>query len=303
MSVYKWKVYCETEQKYIEGYLEETEGKPTKCFNNNEHSIDTSKSIIIEKILSEFTNVLTKWKIFCDTENIYTYGYSTELPYPERCFNNINHVMSKKPIAIKSITNNESRIKEEFGNTGGYFQSITYKLDCESGETIQDYSYPYPICAFLVSFKTISENKDDFFNIEVGPDSVVGIITNSISSPTNILEVSETVIENCKIGFLVSITDGINIDNLGKIIEIDNFNSTITTTNSTSFNFSSSSPTYVRITVKMVSDFLIGHPGDYTIGSSKIGGSSVPSNTTVRVKYFNNSLSVKEFYINVEILY
>jgi hypothetical protein len=47
MSLAKYKVYCNDEAKYVNGW---SEGEPTTCFNDNTHVIDTDKTAIIELV-------------------------------------------------------------------------------------------------------------------------------------------------------------------------------------------------------------------------------------------------------------
>lgn len=49
-DVFKYRVWCETEGKYVEGWFEE---EPTTCPNNNTHTIDTSKTSIVEDISTD----------------------------------------------------------------------------------------------------------------------------------------------------------------------------------------------------------------------------------------------------------
>lgn len=51
-TIIKWKIFCNTEQAFVEGLLDETAGTPTTCFNNNTHTINQNSQYPIETITS-----------------------------------------------------------------------------------------------------------------------------------------------------------------------------------------------------------------------------------------------------------
>jgi hypothetical protein len=153
-------------------------------------------------------------------------------------------------------------------------------------------------------------NKVTYNNPEHG-SLVYTCIKDTVSNeiPSNIsfwrqgfqINVSSTVLENSMIGYYMSITNGVNLDNVGRII-YKNHNS-IFVENAPLNTYLASSPTYVRQTVYSFKDYEIGYPEAHTIGSSKIGGSYIPANTTITVKYTNNYTSEQTLMGSVEYLY
>jgi hypothetical protein len=298
MLIVRWKIYCQDESAHVEGFLDESDGIPVTCFNNISHTI--SNPVAIEKIIDNYTCELSYWKIFCDTEQEWSYGYST-IENPEFCFHNNTHTTSNTSIRLKRIRNNFQKIKEETVETGGYFQTVSYKLVCPVGESVHDYTYPHPISACGIKFNSTPDHIDDVLHLEVAPNTVIGTITHPIENPTSTLQVSSTVIENIKVGFYVNITDGVNTDSLGKVTNVNPIASTITTQHQTTSSFLSG--TYVRIIIRTMDNYTIGFPGHQSIGDTKIGGSYIPANTVIRVRYINNGDTIKNFYASIEMLY
>ncbi len=241
MSIFKWKVYCTDEDEYMTGFLEESEGNPTVCFNNNTHSIDSTLTKKLEIISDNYTGQLTKWKVFCDTEQIYTYGYSDEYTYPERCFNNVNHVVSKHPIELKRIRNSNisADITEEHVTdepTGGNFRTDGFEIVATANTiTHKDFSWPYPIAALILRFTTEETHRGDYINCFGKPVANLNNLSSAITSSTSVLPVNSTTL--FQVGMCISITDSVNTENLGRITSIDTENSTITTQNSTTFSY------------------------------------------------------------------
>lgn len=301
-SIIKWKIFCNTETDYVTGFLS-SDKEPTTCFNNNTHVIDTTKTKFIEKIYNDNTEQLNKWEMFCDTENTYVTGYTVKDEYPEKCFNNIDHVISRKPQLIEKIKNNTVRIKEESIQTGGNFKAICPRMICPVGTSTHDYTFEHPISAMSITLNTVAANTNHEVNAFVGPDTVIGTITGDVNVSDTVINVSSTVTSNVNIGYMISLYDGVQTENLGIVKSIDLANNTITISTPSTKSFLASTPTYVRLTVSIIEDFTIGNPGRYELGKDKIGGSYVPTGTIIRVVYNNTGSETVDFYAVIEYLY
>lgn len=241
MTVERWRVYCNNEQLYIDGYLDDSAGSPTVCFNNSTHTIDTVKSTIIETIKDDYTKEVIYWKMFCDTEEAYVYGYSNTLPYPEKCFNNSEHIISKRPIEVKRIINNKNQtdIIEESSSvdpTGGGFRCDGFEISATNNTiTKKDFSWPYPISALILRFTTEETHRGDYINCYGKPTAYLNNLSADISSSTTVLPVISTV--PFSIGMSIVITDSVNTESLGRITSIDTQNLTITVPTATQFSY------------------------------------------------------------------
>jgi len=274
-TIYKFRVWCNTEQKFVEGWLEQT---PTVCFNNCDHSIDTDKTSIIE---------------------------------------------SKEDNTVSAF------IKEEDIPTGGHFQCTTQHIQIPNTigwhETTK--SWPYPISMLAAQYIVSEANFGDEIEFSVGPKTVIGLIAKDIYAGENQIYVSSTVIQNAFVGCWICMCDGVNQFDFGRVLAIDEDSQTLTMENaaegqaqgsssssSSSPQTSSSSsggqplfyastPTYVRMTVKMAFDFTLGAPGRYILGDSKIGGSYIPKDTIMLFRYYNKEAEAKVFDVIIEYLY
>lgn len=312
-SIIKWKIYCNTEAAYITGFLDDTEGTPSVCFHNNEHTIDKSKSIIQEKINTNHTQSLKKWKIYCDTENIDTFGYTNNVDTPTYCFNNHTHIVSTHPELLCEINNNIYKVQEENTRTGGNLQLESHTFDIPaSGITgeITEYSLSFPHPVNLLSFTICPtiHNIGDSLSADVGHHTIIGALTEDVSigvsGGVTGFGVSEDVIDNLNIGYLVTLSTGVTSCEMGRCIMIDPKNNKISTEFSSTIDFSASSPTYVQQTVQMVRRlYFPGSTVPLHLGDDKIGASYIPSNTVGRVLYKNNSGTAKNSTFYIEYLY
>ncbi|ARR74928.1 hypothetical protein SAGO17_0008 [Mimivirus AB-566-O17] len=298
----KWQIYCNTESQKIIGYKTKDGISPQTCFNNNTHSIDISKNNLIERI-PDNTYDLYEWNVLCDTEKTHVIGFTNSSHYPEICFNNNTHIVSSIPELVSKISNINVGIVEESTPTGGNYKSVSYKCDCVSGESIHDYTFDYPISALSISFNSHSENQNDTLEVIVAPETIIGSITSDITASDTIINASSTVIENAQLGYYIHVSDGINSDNLGTITNIDSVNSRITVKTPATNGFLASSPSYIKMSVKVIDNFTFGYQGRYVLGDSKIGGSYIPTNTIIRVIYTNNGNTTKYFYPVIDYLY
>lgn len=166
-----------------------------------------------------------------------------------------------------------------------------------------DYTWPFIISGLEVRFNALSNHIGDVIDLTVGPDSTLSTISSPLSAGSNTLVldglVSQYGITVAK-GFYVSISDGVNTDNLGRVLSVDTDTNTITIENVPSNSYTTAT---VTMTIYIVKDYHIETSGMYVFGSSKMTGSLVPSNTPVRFSYDNKENSSKEFYAQLGYLY
>ena len=248
---------------------------------------------------------INKWRIYCNDESDWTIGYlDADVGEPTKCFNDTSHSVNPLSITLVDVmTENKVTIKEEDIPTGGHFVANCLKLDCPVGYSTHDFQYPHPISTLSITFETLSEHRDDEIEIIIAPETVVGEITSDVSTSDTIINVSQTVIDNASLGYHLCLEDGTNHNELGKIISIDKILNQLTIQNSSTNTYLTSTPTNVKLCHKVVEDFTIGYPSRYELGKDKIGGSHVPTNKIIRVKYKNNGDSTKKLYSVIEFLY
>jgi hypothetical protein len=302
-SVKHWKIYCNTDAKYVQGFLDNEQGEPTVCFQNNTHSINTTKTELLEIILSNHTPIVNKWKITCDTESTDVYGFLPGHITTPVCFNNSTHTISS-PSIIQVIHNDQVKIKEASKPVNGYIRIESIEIDIDPGETkIHDQTWDYPICPLSVTLLTRDINKGDIFTVNVSPDKVVGVITSNVSVSDTVLNVSPTVTKHMSIGFPCTITDGTNVEDLGFCVAVNVQDGTITVNTPSTRSFLASTPTYVRLSVRFMGPHRIGQAGILELGTSKIGASYIKNGEIVRSIYINNDTVPKTLHILVEYMY
>lgn len=255
---------------------------------------------------------LYKYRIYCNTENAWVSAWYETDTAPSVCPNNNTHDVNLNSTQLLQTSGDTIvTIKEEATPTGGYFACKTVDIDIPSGTTgsitITDSSFPIPISMLNISFSTNGVHTGDGLEVHVAPNTIIGSLTANLDSGTTGgvtgFDVSQTVVDNLKIGFWVDVYNGVTSHDLGRCTMVDKNNKRITTEKSAPIDYLASSPTYIRQTVKMMHDYTFGEPGTFTVGAYKIGGSYVPTGKIGRVKYINNSGNAKEFRFQIEYLY
>lgn len=178
-------------------------------------------------------------------------------------------------------------IKEESGDypTNGHFKSYGVSfVAAGNATTIYNFSIPYPIALLAGIFLTNGKTSGDTMDFDVAPDTVVGVLTEDASIGDTIINVQPSVVANVDYGFYVKLDDGVNSE---EHLVVSKTATTLTLHTALINNYSAVTPTYVKMTVKMVENMSIEENGRYILGDSKIGGTHIPANTTMRIRYTN----------------
>lgn len=249
---------------------------------------------------------INKWRIYCTTENKWSYGWleDNSLP-PANCFNDTTHIVNLESVNIVDfLTSNEVSLLEEKIKTQGNFRNHGFSINIPANTThTYEMTLNYPINLLLIWFKTKSENIGDIFNAYY-QIPLNGLLTSNLPLYSTILNIDNIIINIIKIGFVVSLkrlSDNY-IENLGEILAIDKMNNTITVTNPTSQNFLMNDEIIIK--VNGVKDINLSVIGRHPTGSSKLGATYLSSTGIISVVYENKSPTVsKTFEYELEYLY
>jgi len=150
-----------------------------------------------------------------------------------------------------------------------------------------DISFEYPVSIFSASFVSKAHHEDDVVEAQVGPDTIIGAITADVAASATEIDVQQSVIDNVQLGYHIKLDDGTNADDLGEVTAIDKVNNKITVATATANSFLSATPTYVKQTVYFAKDFRLPSAYVTNLGEAVIGGSLLPANTTMKIRYKN----------------
>ena len=217
----------------------------------------------------------------------FTYTWDTEKSLLEQTYDETHDL-------IKA-----TEIIEERVPTGGHYQGQSFHHDvaASTGWSTLDISFPHPISLLSASWFNNELNYGDEMKFAVAPDTVIGALTSGVSVDDTVLNVSSTVTDNAFVGYYITIDS----EEFGPVTEIDADSGTITVANAAESTHNPGA--YVKMTVMMVPYIKILPGGIVTLGSTKIGGSYIPANTTLRLFYNNIDGTEKDFDFILEYLY
>jgi hypothetical protein len=242
-----------------------------------------------------------KYRVYCDTDSKYEYVWAES--EPTTCpANPVSHTIDQdKTVVVEVREDSQIKIKEEDTPTGAHYQARSFEIDvpAQTGSFSLDFSFPFPITLFSAEWINLSCSEGDVAQFQVAPDTVVGTLTSDMLSGSTAFTGSQA--SYAEVGYYFELTDGTNTADMGRVVSVDD--DVVTCEYGSEYNFSASSPTYTKRTVKMVPHVYLQSQGRVQLGESKIGGSYIPANTNLRVVYQNNCGMAKTFSFLMEYLY
>jgi hypothetical protein len=190
-------------------------------------------------------------------------------------------------------------VSEERGGTGEqYFaQGMAFTVAADSLD-YREVTYPYPVRINTIVLKAIGDGDEGYAVVgEPGVGITIGSITADITVNDTDLNVSQTVIDNVKVGNYIVLADGTNTEEV-KVTAVDDVNLTITVAAGINDAYAAATPTTVSKVVYMADKNLEFEAGEQiTFGAYSTGGPLVPANTKIRIYYKNmdtgNSVRVR----------
>jgi hypothetical protein len=204
-----------------------------------------------------------------------------------------------------TTTSNIIEIKEEhsYSKTGGHFRTESKHITIPGNKRINlEQSWKYDISLLELRFLTLDNQFLDEINCYIGMNTVIGISTENAYIGENKIRVSKSVMDVIKKGYLIRIDSG--EDNniyFGEVIDIDLENPFIILSDTLSYDYLIGSIIYM--TINPIRNFIIGTPHLHTIGSSKIGSSSITKNTILSLEYVNKTDETKHLIFYYDYLY
>ena len=218
---------------------------------------------------------------------------------------NNTHTINTASVAVVDSVNSGAVTISQGGATGGNYRCETIKAIIKPNMTENfNFSWPYDMAVTSFHFVTNSQHIGDSFTTAIAPNTIIGYITKNVDIGDTVISVNQTVLQNAKIGYIITLMDDANVCQVGFVTGQDQVNGTITLASPCTIAFSATTPTYVAFTIENMYQFQIGEPNKYDIGSSIIEGGLIPANTQIQLRYTNRSLTdVKTFIWYFEYFY
>ncbi|RKZ96609.1 MAG: hypothetical protein DRQ40_00425 [Gammaproteobacteria bacterium] len=232
--------------------------------------------------------------------------WSEEIPIS--CPNG-NAVSSGTLAIIDSVSDQDvsATIVEESIATGGHFQGESVTVNISGTDWAEvDHSWPIPISIVAAHFTTDDTHQGDIIQAHAAPNTTIGAATAVISGGQSTFSVQQSVVDNISLGFLVTLVDSNDgaTEELGRVIDIDKENLTITTEDVTSQALAiSPAPTYVQMTIAYINHMEIGPPRADVVGEGNLKASYFPANTILRFRYKRVDGTADKLVVRLEYFY
>lgn len=245
----------------------------------------------------------TEYEYWCVNENDWIREWTNIAPVV--CKNNALHTITAVSAKRELEPNNREIItyEQNFKKAGTIdFFTESISLYAESGENEKIVSWPFDINVYEITMFPYSTNiAEDYVSTIINPGYTAGTTTSNIDSGTNVLPVSTTVLMYVrKPGwYVITITDGVNSEILGRVIGRDTSTNTLTTEYNITNSYSSGS--YIKVDYYMMYNFeLFTTTTGLQTGISKFGGTLIPKNVPVKIIYTNVTGIPKRFIAKLE---
>ncbi len=247
---------------------------------------------------------LNKWRVYCNTEGLFTYGWLEEgKPEPTKCFNDTSHTVNPDSINITdTINSNYIQIAQEDVKTGGFFKAEgdTFSVPPNQVYT-KDLSWKYPINV-LSAYINCDNQTGDIVDVIVNPDTLIGITPQSVEVGQSEIPVAPETLPYLTIGFDFILQNGIDYNNLGEIWKIDTENNKVYTTGVSTVSFGQGS--LIKTQIKKIKNMILGANAGYQTSTIIVKASYLSPGSIVRIVYDNNSLlETKQVVYRIEYLF
>jgi len=162
----------------------------------------------------------------------------------------------------------------------------------------------------------MAENEGDGVSVIAAPDTVIGALAANANSGDSEIVVSPTVMSNLKIGYSVTITDGVHsetfmcggLDTVNSVVKLRKIIVNSEPNPSLAYSYLAATPTTIMMsipytmTTSLTDPFVIIRGGrDYPSGTVAFGTTMIPANTKFRIRYKNNGVTAKKLYLDLQL--
>jgi hypothetical protein len=119
--------------------------------------------------------------------------------------------------------------------------------------------------------------------------------------PRNVLEVQDTCIQYGQVGMNIKITDGVNLDNMGRIVSLDKATKRIEVEFPPTRSYPSGS--YIMVTRYLIETIEFGSDGAYPFSSGRNKSSYIEKGKIGRISYTNRTAAPTRFTMKLEYLH
>ena len=255
------------------------------------------------------TDIINKWRVTITSDGSHGFPWRDEHQGPPTVGPNGEAITTSLSRIVEVRDPNEVAIKEEAVPTGGHYKAGLIKFSAAANQiSTHNTSFPWPVNILSGLILISTEMQGDIISWGAAPNTTVGAITASISISDTVINVQQTVVDNCDIGFKVNVADAgdpVNTsEDLGYCIAVDKENLQITVENAAVSAWSAALPTLVQISPYWMDAVELGPIDRLEFAKNKQLTAHVPANTPIICTYNNkHATDAKTVYCYYEYIF
>lgn len=175
----------------------------------------------------------------------------------------------------------------------------SFEVDVLDTDVTKERIITFPIDIALIRGKWFNEVVfgEDYIEMLIAPNSPIGILTAPAVTGDTVLNVSFTITENTEIGYFLKLGG----EDLGRVIEIDHENNTVTVQNALASDFSAGN--VILQTIKMIPYLFLDSVDAMMTFEGGVDTMTLPANTPLVVRYHNENGQAKKYSVKIEYHY
>lgn len=252
-------------------------------------------------------NQMKLYSIFCITENKIVEMPGFEDKPPTTCYNNYTHEVNPDSLQVIRDLNPHITTASDSSPDDAVFQLQTFNMTIPANTALDTelfFTLLFPFDLYLWTLKLSQKDAKigDIVTVEVAPDEPIGALTQPVTTGSNKMYVSPTVIPNIvrgsDIGFMNS--SSYEKKRLGIVSNINKDTSEVTLEKN--FEEDYLSGTYITLTNKPIKNYIFEGLCRMEIGNKGLKTKLLPANKQISIRYTNKNIndSDNELYLHLE---
>jgi hypothetical protein len=217
-------------------------------------------------------STLYKHRIFCNTDNRWAYKWTETPAILTTCPDDTTHAVQPGSASIdEEKSDNAVVINKEPGVvTHGNVRVDTVVLSAGAGASVTvTKAWLYDIAIYTLRAGVTADCVGCDLTLEAAPRTTVGVLTADAPTGTTVLNVSPTAAANITPGNVVTLQQGVTIQELGVATAVDTAANTITVELPTTSGFAAAGPTLVKVTKRAADRMELPLVGYLTFGEDR----------------------------------
>lgn len=219
------------------------------------------------------------FSLFCQTENKTVRGSITASSEPDpttitTCPNGASHTILAGTVVLDHVLPQGTYERFEMPKDDlvrqNFVQTIDINTTSDMTTNAVQKSWNYPVLITAVSFVGLDEFQGDQITLDYDPDRAMGNPTADVAIGATVINVSPVASVYLRVGNYITLNDGTNRFDMGRIISVNTVANTITCENASAYAYTAATTMILRTFRLACITFLI--PSEFPFTREFVGG-------------------------------